>query len=148
MGRPCYNLHVETKGHAYQLWARVDSRRIDQGWTTTEMAEYIGLPRNTIDRLRTNPRKPQAKTVHKIADALERLGEEITRREAETLAGLRPPEPTHAGYVSAVEAIRADQTYTEAQRAAMLELAELFGRANRQQRQSDSADDDPTQASA
>lgn len=135
---PCYNVHVENKGIAFQLWARVESVRLDQGWNATQMAEHIGLPRNTIRRLKTNPSKSLPATVHQIADGLRKLGVEITRREAETLAGLRQPEPGHSGYVSARDAIKADLTYTEKQREAMLEMAELFARTNQAARSGDS----------
>lgn len=131
MGRPCYNLHVDKQGVAFQLWARVESQRLDQGWTGEAMADYIGLPRNTIRRLKLQPTPPAVTTVHTIVEGLNRLGDKITRREAEVLAGLRPPEPTHPGYISVVDAIKLDRYYTPAQRQAMLELAELFARANR-----------------
>lgn len=111
---------------AYQLWAAVEDERLNRGWTAVRMAEHIGLPRNTISRLQTSPRKPQVPTVHRIADALG-----IDRTEAEEMAGLRPPTSERTGAVSIREVIQRDRIYTDEQRQAMLQLIDIFDEANR-----------------
>lgn len=94
------------------------------------MAEALGLPRNTINRLKTSPRKPQTGTVHAIADALHKLGVDIDRKRAEQLAGLRPAAPGEQGAASVRNAIMHDPLYTEEQRQAMLQLVAIFEQAN------------------
>lgn len=89
------------------------------------MAEYIGLPRNTINNLQDSPRPPLVRTVHTVADAMG-----WKRQDAERLAGLRPPEAGEPGAVSARDAILRDPNYTEEQRQAMLQLVDIFARAN------------------
>lgn len=125
---------------AYKLWAVIEDERLTRGWSAVRMAEALGMPRNTIDRLRSSPRKPYPETVHKIADALRRLGVDIDRRRAEQLAGLRP-QLAEPGAVSVREAIMRDPLYTEQQRAAMLQLVAIFEQANQQR-----GDDEPGQA--
>lgn len=124
----CY---VTDRGLAYHLWAAVEDERLTRGWTGVEMAKHLGLPRNTIGRLKTSPNKPEVPTVHKIADGLRALGVDIDRRQAERLAGLRPPEAGEPGAVSVREAILRDPIYTDEQRQAMLQLVDIFASANR-----------------
>ncbi|MEV6800558.1 helix-turn-helix transcriptional regulator [Micromonospora rifamycinica] len=112
---------------AYQLWAAVENKRLTEGWTAVRVAEHIGLPRNTISRLKTSSRPPQVGTVHTIADALG-----INRTEAEEMAGLRPPTSARTGAVSARQAILHDRIYTDQQKKAMLELLDIFDQANGQ----------------
>ncbi|TDB81444.1 XRE family transcriptional regulator [Micromonospora fluostatini] len=110
---------------AYQLWAAVEDERLKRGWTAVRMAEHLGLPRNTISRLKTSPRPPHVGTVHTIADSLG-----IDREEAEEMAGLRPPTSARTGAVSVREAIQRDWFYTEEQRRAMLAIVDAFDRDN------------------
>lgn len=138
IGTPCYNLHVTERGVAYQLWAAVEDERLTRGWSGVRMAEQLGLPRNTISRLKTSPRKAEPATVHKVADGLAKLGVEvdgkpITRETAERMAGLRPAAGGEPGAVSVREAILADPVYTDEQRQAMLQLVDIFEQANQSQ---------------
>lgn len=95
------------------------------------MAEHLGLPRNTISRLKTSPRKADPATVHKVADGLKALGVDLDRKRAEQLAGLRPLAPVaDGGQVSVREAVAVDPNYTDKQRRAMLELLDIFEQAN------------------
>lgn len=119
----CY---MTQRGVAYQLWAAVEDERLNRGWPKTRMAEHIGLPRNTINRLEDSSEPPQPRTVHKIADALG-----IDRVEAERKAGLRPG-PRKDSDISARDAVRRDPVYTDAQRKTMLDLMDLFEQANSQ----------------
>jgi transcriptional regulator with XRE-family HTH domain len=111
------------RGVAYRLWQAVEDYRLNRSWTKVRMAEHLGLPRNTIDRLETSPRPPQVATVHTIADAIG-----VDRRDAEIKGGLRAPAPD--GAVSVREAILADPHYTEQQRATMLALVDLIEQSN------------------
>ncbi|MFI6266120.1 helix-turn-helix domain-containing protein [Micromonospora sp. NPDC051006] len=120
------------RGVAYQLWAEVENERLNRSWSAVEMAKSLGVARNTISNLRTSPHKPTPPTVHKVADGLAKLGVNIDRERAEQLAGLRPFAPTEgAGQVSVRDAVKADPVYTEEQRQAMLQLLDIFERANR-----------------
>lgn len=121
----CY---MAKRGVAYQLWLAIEDERLNRGWTKLRMAELIGLPRTTIDRLASSPNQPRAVTVHVIADALG-----IPRRKAETLAGLREPSPGDPGEVSVRDAIMRDPIYTDRQRQAMLDLVDIFEQANAEQ---------------
>lgn len=137
---PCYNLHVTDRGVAYQLWAAIEDERLTRGWSGVRMAEHLGLPRNTISRLKTSPRKADPATVHKVADGLRDLGVEVNgkridRKLAEQLAGLRPLAPSEGGgQVSVREAILADPNYNEQQRQTMLQLVDIIDQANQAQR--------------
>lgn len=108
---------------AYSLWLRIEDIRLERGWSGVAMAEHIGLPRNTIGRLKTSTNKPSVVTVHTIADALD-----IPRREAEELAGLRLPAPVRS--MSTEEAIMADPTFTKLQRELLLEQHRIFTQSN------------------
>ena len=131
----CYNLHMTEQPAAYHLWALIENERVTRGWGVVRMADELGTPRNTINRLKTSPRKADPKTIHKIADGLARIGVEvdghrITREDAERMAGLRPPAPGEPGSVSVRDAILADPTYTEQQRQTMLQLVDLIEQSN------------------
>lgn len=129
-------MHVTRRGVAYQLWSAIEDERLTRAWTGVKVAEEIGLPRGTINRLRDSSRPPTVATVHTIADALARLGvqidgEPITRKRAEELAGLRPLSPGSPGHVSVRDAILADPDYTDEERETMLRLVDLIHRARR-----------------
>ncbi|MEO3929285.1 helix-turn-helix transcriptional regulator [Micromonosporaceae bacterium B7E4] len=114
------------RGVAYQLWEAVEHERLTRGWTKTQLAEHVGLPRTTLNNLEASPKPPLPRTVHAIADALG-----FKREEAETWAGLRR-RSAGEGDISAREAVLRDPNYTDAQRQTMLELMDLFARANDQ----------------
>lgn len=59
-----------------------------QGGTKAELSERAGVARTTIDNWERNPRKPQAKSVNAVADALG-----IPRERALVLAGIIPGAP-------------------------------------------------------
>lgn len=119
----CYMTH---RGVAYELWTAVEDERLRRGWTKTELAERVGLPRTTLNNLEVSPKPPLPRTVHAIADALG-----WRREDAEVWAGLRRRRPRKDG-ISVREAVMRDPIYTESQRQTMLELLDLFERANRQ----------------
>ncbi|XTZ18152.1 hypothetical protein ACQSSU_12660 [Micromonospora echinospora] len=114
---------------AYQLWAAIENERLNRGWTAVRMAEAIGLPRNTISRLKDSSRPAQVTTVHKVADWLAGQGLDIDRERAEELAGLRPASP--ATGISAREAIERDPMFTPEQRRTMLDLYDMLTQINR-----------------
>jgi transcriptional regulator with XRE-family HTH domain len=126
-------------GIGYQLWWAVEEERLNQGWTVDRMADHIGLPRNTISRLKTGKRPPAVSTVHTIADALQRLGSKITRMDAERMAGLRPPLPA-PGAGNVREALKTDTNFTDEQREMMLQLIDVLLAAN-QRAQTDQQQD-------
>jgi transcriptional regulator with XRE-family HTH domain len=77
---------------ARPLWDRIETIRIAEDWSRSHVADLAGLPRSTIDRLKTNRNPPVAKTVNKIADAFG-----IPREEAAMLAGLHVAVPPKSG---------------------------------------------------
>lgn len=132
--RPCYNLHMTDRGVAYDFWLRVRAEQASRGWTDEELQAQSGIPRGTVARLASGKRRPMARTVNALAQALD-----IDHTEAHELAGRLPrsarpedaeavePEPPST---SAREAILRDPIYTEQQRQAMLELLDIFEQAN------------------
>lgn len=68
---------------ARRFYQRVDRRKIELGWTDTELERQSGVNRSTYFRLNTNKRTPQPQTVQKLADAVG-----LDRTEAFLLAGL------------------------------------------------------------
>lgn len=54
-----------------------------RGWTKAELSDRSGVARTTIDNWERNPRKPQAKSVNAVADAVG-----IPREQALRLAGI------------------------------------------------------------
>ncbi|MGC4769240.1 helix-turn-helix domain-containing protein [Micromonospora sp. DT44] len=114
------------RGPAYAFWARVKAEQATRGWTDSELFRRSGVTRNTINGLKTRERVT-ASTVNDLADALE-----IPRDEAHKLAGLVPADDEPDGEAAnAREAILRDPIYNDEQRAAMLQLHDLFARANR-----------------
>lgn len=63
-----------------------------RGWSKAELCERAGVARTTLDKWETNPRKPQARSVNAVADALG-----IPRSEALQLAGVIASVPEPAG---------------------------------------------------
>lgn len=57
-----------------------------RGWAKTELSDRSGVARTTIDNWNTNRRKPSAKAVNAVADALG-----ISRAAAHVLAGIVVP---------------------------------------------------------
>jgi transcriptional regulator with XRE-family HTH domain len=72
-------------GPARPLYERLMTVLALQGTKKIDLARKSGVARTAIDRLATQPRPPQAQTVHKLAAALG-----IDPVEALTLAGLMP----------------------------------------------------------
>ncbi|MEU5965924.1 helix-turn-helix transcriptional regulator [Micromonospora parva] len=115
------------RGPSYNFWARVKAEQATRGWTDSELFRQSGVTRNTIGGLKTRKRV-EAATVNALADALG-----IPREEAHKLAGLVPPddEQPDTEAADAREAILRDPIYNDEQRAAMLQLHDLFARTNR-----------------
>ncbi|MBM0274102.1 helix-turn-helix domain-containing protein [Micromonospora tarensis] len=115
------------RGPAYNFWARVKSEQATRGWSDSELFRQSGVTRNTINGLKTRKRV-EAATVNAIADALD-----IPRDKAHVLAGLVPSddEQPDTEAADAREAILRDPIYNDEQRAAMLQLHDLFARTNR-----------------
>lgn len=68
---------------ALRLWQRVEAERRARDWSLEKIAEYIGIRRSTIARLKTNKTTPLTTTVEKIARAFD-----IDPEVARDLAGL------------------------------------------------------------
>lgn len=67
-----------------RAWYRLVTEAIAlRGWSKQELSDRSGVARSTIDGWARNPRKPQAKSVNAVADALG-----IDRAEALRLAGV------------------------------------------------------------
>ena len=80
---------------ARPFWLRMERERKRLGWTKSKLASAVGASRATLDRLETQPNRPLASTVTRIAELLG-----IDRDEALQLAGLLeaadvPTAPTH-----------------------------------------------------
>src|SRR5690606_212650 len=112
----CY---MAQQGVAYQLWAYVEAERVRRGWTGVQMAQHLGLPRNTIARLKSATARPQASTVRAIADG---LGLDYER--AAQMAGLLTPDRPERG-INAREAILRDPAFNDEQREALLRVLDL-----------------------
>lgn len=112
------------RGVAYGLWERIDRILYERRMTQKELVERSGVSAMTINRLKTQTRTPNAKTVHALADALG-----IDRDEAGVLAGrLRP---TGAPGISVRDAIELSDTFSQAQKRALLETVDAMEAANR-----------------
>lgn len=114
------------RGVAYNFWVRVKTEQASRGWTDSELHRRSGISRNTIAGLKTRTRV-EAGTINALAAALE-----IPQTEAHQLAGLVPADDEQPGPASAArEAILNDPLYNDEQRQAMLQLLDIFDKANR-----------------
>lgn len=122
----CYMTESVERGVAYPFWLRVQSERVARGWTTLELQAQSGIPRETVGRMRTGKRAPQARTVNALAETLG-----IDRDEAHRLAGLVPgdPGPTPG---SVREAMLTDPHYNEEQRKTLLAFLDLVEQRHRE----------------
>lgn len=77
------------------LWAAAEHVRTERGWTLEELAERAGIGRVTYNRLATNSKPPQARTVRKIAEAIGMPIHEAIRLSGLTTAdrGTAQPPP-------------------------------------------------------
>lgn len=124
-------------GVAERFWLRIEQERIALGWTkdrlSIETKRYTpdkkAIPRSTIDNLRSSTRVPQPRIVNALADAVA-----LDRVEAAQLAGLLPP--TVDARVSARQAVILDPTFTDRQRAALLEEIDAYTALNEARRRS------------
>jgi transcriptional regulator with XRE-family HTH domain len=104
-------------GVAYPFWRRIEDKRLERGWTKTELADRSGLPRSTYNDLQNTSRAPLPRIVHAYADAVG-----VPREEAEQLAGLRPRTAGHS--VDVRDAIASDDVLTDSNKRTMIELYE------------------------
>lgn len=113
------------RGVAYDFWVRVKTEQASRGWTDSELHRRSGISRNTIAGLKTRTRV-EAGTINALAAALD-----IPQRDAHQLAGLVPAAEQPSQASAAREAILNDPLYNDEQRAAMLQLLDIFDKANR-----------------
>ena len=76
---------------ARPFWDRIQTVCATRGWSTVRLERESGVSRTTINKWKTQPRKPLAATVNAVADALD-----IDRVEALELAGILNAEETGA----------------------------------------------------
>ena len=112
---------------AYPFWARVEDERATKGWNKAELAERVGLPRSTIDNLKTGTRAPQPRIVNALADAVG-----LDRAQAHQLAGIVPAKADDSADVR--RAIEASTAYTETQKRLLLETVDALDAINSAQR--------------
>ena len=62
----CYMTDESDRGVAYNFWLRVQSELASRGWTDVELNRRSGVPRSTVDRLKTGTRVQRA-TVNALA---------------------------------------------------------------------------------
>jgi hypothetical protein len=77
---------------ARPLWDRITFECATRGWNTVRLERETGIPRQTINKWRTQPRTPHAENVNTVARVLD-----IDPVEALQLAGILPAdehEPT------------------------------------------------------
>ena len=114
------------RGVAYNFWVRVKAEQASRGWSDSELYRRSGVSRNTIKDLGIRTRV-EAETINALAAALD-----IPQAEAHQLAGLVPATDDQPARASAArEAILNDPLYDEEQRQAMLQLLDIFDKANR-----------------
>lgn len=70
---------------ARRLWDRITFECATRGWNTVRLERETGIPRQTINKWRTQPRPPQAENVNTVARVLD-----IDPVEALRLAGILP----------------------------------------------------------
>lgn len=114
---------AQRRGVAHDFWLLIERARVERGLTKLELSEAAGIPRPTIDNLRTSTRPPQPRIVHALADAVD-----VDRTEAAQLAGLLPRTSTDG--ISVRDAILASPSYTAAQKDALLAMVDVLDEAN------------------
>lgn len=111
------------QGAAYELWLEISRRQLELGMNNSQMADFLGVDRETVTRLKTSPRRPYVPTVQTIARALG-----IPYETAAKMAGIsdRGPETD----LTVREAIAQSASYSPEQRKLLLDLVDLIDRAN------------------
>lgn len=112
------------RGVAYPFYLRARQLMATLGMSDTELRRRSGVTVNTLKNLAVITRRPQARVVNAVADAVG-----MDRVEAHRLAGLIPAEMPDND-INVRDAIERSAEFSEAQRRALLQLVDIFTEAN------------------